>query len=78
MEAGGDDGAGPGEQSCPGDEDERTRREGGTRPSSRSSGTRSGVDPRQIAVRRLVAGAVVAGIVWQALLAAGGYLVVLS
>jgi hypothetical protein len=41
--AGGGDGAGPGEQSCPGDEDERTRREGGTRPSARSSGTRSGV-----------------------------------
>jgi hypothetical protein len=29
--------------------------------------------PRQIPVRRLVAGAVVAGIVWQALLAIGGY-----
>jgi uncharacterized BrkB/YihY/UPF0761 family membrane protein len=31
--------------------------------------------PRQIPVRRLVAGAVVAGIAWQGLLAAGGYLV---
>lgn len=31
--------------------------------------------PRQIPLRRLVAGAVVAGIGWQALLAAGGYLV---
>jgi YihY family inner membrane protein len=31
--------------------------------------------PRQIPTRRLVAGAVVAGIAWQALLAAGGYLV---
>jgi YihY family inner membrane protein len=31
--------------------------------------------PRQIPTRRLVAGAVLAGIAWQALLAAGGYLV---
>jgi YihY family inner membrane protein len=31
--------------------------------------------PRQIPIHRLVAGAVVAGIAWQALLAAGGYLV---
>jgi YihY family inner membrane protein len=31
--------------------------------------------PRQIRVRRLVAGAVVAGVAWQGLLAAGGYLV---
>ena len=31
--------------------------------------------PRQIPVRRLVAGAVVAGVAWQVFLAAGGYLV---
>lgn len=31
--------------------------------------------PRQIPIRRLVAGAVVAGVTWQVLLAAGGYLV---
>ena len=31
--------------------------------------------PRQVRVRQLVVGAVVAGVAWQGLLAAGGYLV---
>ena len=75
MGAGGDDGAGPGSNPV-----QVTRMSGpdekgvhALAPAPREPAPAS--TPRQIAVRRLAAGAVVAGIVWQALLAAGGYLV---